>query len=89
MKVKENFVLRQIADTWVLMPLGDQNEQLNGMLTLSETGASIWKALEQGCDLDGVVAALTTEYAVTAEVAREGAVNFINRLIELGCIDAD
>ena len=89
MKIKENFVLRQVADIWMVMPLGEENEKLNGMLTLSESGMILWKALEQGCDLDALAAALTAEYDVSEEKARADAAKFAEKLNQLGCIDPD
>lgn len=89
MKIKENFVLRQLADTWVVMPLGEENDKLGGMLTLSESGAILWKALEQGCDLDQLAKALTAQYDVSEEIARADAAKFVGKLSQLGCIDAD
>ena len=59
MKLKEDFLLRQVADTWVVMPVGQSMMDFNGMLTLNETGALLWRALGEGADLDGLVAALT------------------------------
>ena len=47
MKLNENFVLRQVADTWVVLPLGDATVDFHGMLTLNETGALLWEALEE------------------------------------------
>ena len=32
MKIKDGFVLRQVADTWVVMPLGQQSLDFDGML---------------------------------------------------------
>jgi len=34
MKLNEEFVLRQVADTWVVMPLGQTSVDFSGMLTL-------------------------------------------------------
>ena len=42
MKLKEDFLLRQVADTWVVMPIGQEMLDFNGMLTLNETGAFLW-----------------------------------------------
>lgn len=87
MKLKENFVLRQVADTWVVLPLGAATLDFNGMLTLNETGAFLWKALEQGADLDGLAAALTAEYDVTAQMAKQDAAEFCRKLLDAGCAE--
>ena len=67
----------------------EENDKLGGMLTLSESGAILWKALEQGCDLDQLAKVLTAQYDVSEEIARADAAKFVGKLSQLGCIDAD
>ncbi|MBE6986958.1 MAG: PqqD family protein [Ruminococcaceae bacterium] len=86
MKLSENFALRQVAGTWVVMPLGDATLDFNGMMTLNDTGAFLWKALEQGSDKEALVAALTAEYAVDAERAATDVAEFITMLANAGCL---
>ena len=87
MKLKENFLLRQVADTWVVMPIGQEMLDFNGMLTLNETGAFLWKKLQEGADLEGLVTALTAEYDVPAEIARADAQEFCEKLLSAGCAE--
>ena len=35
MKLKKNFVLRQVAGTWVVLPLGAETVNFSGMLQLN------------------------------------------------------
>ena len=88
MKTKDNFLLRQVADTWVVMPIGQEMLDFNGMLTLNETGAFLWQKLEEGADLEGLVTALTAEYDVSAEEARADAEEFCRKLLQAGCAEA-
>lgn len=87
MKLKENFVLRQVANTWVVLPLGAATLDFNGMLTLNESGVLLWKALEQGGDRDALVDALTGEYEVSRDVALTDVDAFLGKLAEAGCIE--
>ena len=86
MKLSENFALRQVAGTWVVMPLGDATLDFNGMMTLNDTGAFLWKALEQASDKNALVEALTAEYAVDAEQAAADVDDFLEKLAEAGCL---
>ena len=87
MKIKRDFVLRKVADTWVVLPLGAANLDLNGMLTLNETGAFLWRALEQGADSRSLVDALTAEYDVDCTIALEDVEAFLNKLASVGCVE--
>ena len=89
MKIKEDFVLRQIANIWVVLPLAEQTLDFNGMLTVTETGVLLWKLLEQGCNMQALADALLSEYEVSEEKAWMDAEKFVNKLIHLGCLEAD
>ena len=89
MKIKANFVLREIVDTWVVLPLADKTIDATSMLTLNETGVVLWKALETGCDLDALVSALTAEYNVSAVQAKADAEEFVQKLLNAGYLDVD
>ena len=49
MKVKDGFLLRQVAGAWMAVPVGERLAQVRGLISLNETGASIWRLLEEGC----------------------------------------
>lgn len=87
MKLKENYLLRQVADTWVVLPLGAENLNFNGMLTLNETGALLWKALEQGGDREALADALTAEYTVDRAMALSDVDEFLAKLAKSGCLE--
>ena len=70
MKIKEGFVLRTIAGSNIVVPVGAASIDFNGMITLNDSGAFLWKELEQDCDIDDLTAALLREYDVDEATAR-------------------
>lgn len=87
MKLREGFALRQVADTWVVMPLGEKSVDFNGMLTLNETGAVLWQALEKGGDREALADALTAEYDVSQEIVLTDVDAFLAKLSAAGCLE--
>ena len=87
MKINPNFVLRQLADNWVVLSLADATVNFNGMITLNESGALLWNTLEGGADADALVAALLKEYAVSEQQARADVAEFLEKLQSVGCLD--
>ena len=87
MTINENFVLRQVAGTWVVLPLGAAMVELNGMLSLNEAGALLWRTLEQGADQDALVQALRKEYIVDPAVAQKDVETFLEKLSQIGCLE--
>ena len=86
MMLKKGFVLRQIADMWVVLPVGAQTVNFTAMLNLNDAGALLWKALEAGADRDGLVAALTAEYEVDDARAAADVDAFLAKLAQAGCL---
>ena len=86
MKLKENFVLRQISGPWIVLPLGVETVDFSGMLKLNETGAMLWNLLKDGCGEDDLVRALTAEYEVSTEQAGADVEEYLAKLRDAGCL---
>lgn len=80
MKIKEGYLLREVAGSSVVIPLGKSSVDFNGMITLSETGAFLWKKIEQGADEKELVAALLEEYEIDEETAKNDTKAFLAKL---------
>lgn len=89
MKLKENFVLRQVADNWVALPMGPEALDFTGILSLNESGAMLWRCLEAGGDLETLADALTAEYSIDRATALADAQEFIQKLVRAGCLDVE
>ena len=83
MKLKEGFLLRQVAGQTVVPP-GGKDLDLNMMITLNDTGAFLWERLQTETDEDALVAALLAEYDVDEETARRSVRRFLEKLNEHG-----
>ena len=79
MKLKDGFILREVAGQTVVLPTGgDLN--LNMMITLNETAKFIWVKLQNEIDEAGLVAALIAEYQVDEETAASCITDFVAEL---------
>ena len=86
MKLKDGFMLRQVAGEHVVLPVGTDVD-FNGMITLNETGATLWKRLEQEAELSDLTAALLAEYEVDETTAAAAAEQFAAKLKEKGFLE--
>ena len=87
MKTSEKFVLRSIADSYVVVPVGDNIVDFGAMITINETGAYIWNLLQNDTDLDAIVSSMCSEFDVDEATARADAEEFVgilrdNRVLE-------
>lgn len=78
MKIKEGFVLRQVAGDTVVLPSGDM--EINAMITLNETGAFLWKKLEQETTVDQLVAEVLKVYETDEATAKAAVEGFVEKL---------
>ena len=88
MKIKDGYVLRKVADNWVVLPVGQASVNLNGMLSLNESGVLLWQQLKEGSDRESLVDALLSAYEVSRDEAAADVDSFIASLLQLGCLDA-
>ena len=86
MKIKDDLVLRQVVDTWVVLPTAEKVLDFDGMLTLNETGLMLWKLLEKESSLEDLASALVQEYEVDREQALADVGEFVETLKKAGCI---
>lgn len=85
MKIKEGFVLRQMAGTTVVVPSGEALD-MDVMITLNDTGRFLWEHLEEETSVDALTAAVLKEYDIAEDAARNYIVKFTDRLKELNLL---
>ena len=87
MKLKQEFVLRRVADENILIPITGIDTKFDGIISLTETGVFIWKGLEAGKSREEITADLLNEYEVTQEKAQADVDDLCNQLLVLGILE--
>lgn len=86
MKVKDGFLLREVAGQMVAVPTAGDLD-LNMMITLNGTGAFLWEKLQSETTEAELVKALLDEYDVDEATARRSVAAFVGKLKENGFIE--
>ncbi len=86
MKLKKDFVLREVAGSFIVLAVGKDTLDFDGMLSLNESGALLWRTLEKEADKDMLIDALMKEYEVEREVASADVEAFLDKLSAAGCL---
>ena len=79
-KIKDGFLLRELAGKYIVVPTGNATLDFNGMITLNETGAFLWSRLEKGVNADELIKAISSEYQVSETEAEADVYEFIKQL---------
>ena len=80
MKIKDDFALRKVADSYVVLPVNSLTLDFNGVINLNETGAFLFEQLQKGIEKEELVEKMLDEYDVTREKASADIDLFINKL---------
>lgn len=86
MKLKDGFILREIAGRIVVVPVGDILN-LNLMISLNGTGRFLWERLEKGATAGELKNALLEAYNVSEERAQADVDAFIEKLKQNGFLE--
>ena len=90
MIIKDHFVLQEIDDEYIVVPVGSESEHLNGIIKLNETGAFLWKMmLHQSVSEKELASALAYQYEVDIKKAHEDTDVFLKIIDSFGCIEQD
>ena len=87
MKLRGEFVVRQIMDDTVAIPVGQTALELNGMILLNDVSKTIWNCLQQETDPDAIVTAVTDAFEVSPDEARTDILEFWDKLRKLQLLD--
>ena len=80
MKIHGEFVLRDIVDEIVAVPVGETALQFHGMIMLNQVSRIIWQCLQTETDLSAIVKAVTDAFDVSAQEAETDILEFLDQL---------
>lgn len=84
MPINNNFMLKELGDEYMIIPLSSTNVNISKILNINETGAFIFKCLENNDDVDTIVSKMSKEYNAEESLLRSDVLEFIERLKKLG-----
>jgi len=87
MKIRNGFVLREIADSIVVVPTGDLIEEFKGMINLNSTGKFIWELLKEDTTCEEIAQKLVEKYCIDENKAKSDAEKFIQTLRDAKIIE--
>lgn len=80
MKIKSDFILKKVADSYVVVPVNEQSVNFNGIINLNESGAFLFNILHNGADREELLKKMLDEYEVDEKTASNDIDTFIKKL---------
>ena len=78
MKIKEGFILKDVAGSKIVIATGAQRMNFNGVITFNDVGAEVFNMLDGTKSMEEIVAKISNDYNAPYEVVK----NDIEKLIE-------
>jgi hypothetical protein len=88
MKRKADFIMQNLGGKNLLVPLGAQVMDLNGLITLNETATCLWILLAQERSLDELTTAVVERFDVADKIARADVQTFVDEIKLLGLLES-
>ena len=87
MKISENYILREIAGEYIVVPTGSAAMDFKGLITLNDTGVFLWKLLQEDDQTkESLLDALCEEYEAVPEEAKADIEEFLQRIRSEGML---
>ncbi len=87
MKISENYILREIAGEYIVVPTGSAAMDFKGLITLNDTGVFLWKLLQEDDQTkESLLDALCEEYEAVREEAKADIEEFLQRIRSEGML---
>ena len=87
MQIKKELIKREIAGDVILVPVGKDAIDMNGLIILNELGAFLWEHIPQAEDENRLVQLLLEEYEGDAETAAKDVREFMDKLTTIGIVE--
>lgn len=87
MKIKQGYILREVAGSHVVLPVGEATIDFNGMASLNETGAFLFEKMQEDITENSLVEALLEAYEIDEATAKKDVEIFVSKIREAGIIE--
>lgn len=87
MRIKGEYVLREIGGDHILIPIGNTAMEMNGLITMDEVGIEIWKGIENQLSEGEILQDILDKYEVEAEEAERDMKDFIKKLKDADLVE--
>lgn len=87
MKIKDGYILKDVAGSKIVIATGAQRLNFNGVITFNDVGAEVFNMLNGENSLEDIVAKISADYNAPIEVVRADVEKLIEKMRKNNLID--
>lgn len=86
-RINPDFILREIAGEYTIIPIGGNNVFSNAVMAPNETAVFLWEAFQQPSTIQDVVVEAMQKYDATEEQIYNSIRNFVKQSLEFKVLE--
>ena len=87
MKIKDGYILKDVAGAKIVIATGAQKFNFNGVMTFNSVGADVFNMLDGTNSVDDIVNKIAEDYGVSVERVATDVENLIKKMKEHNLLD--
>lgn len=87
MKIKDGFIMKDVAGSKVVLPLGDRQDEIKGIITFNEIGAEIFNMLDGTNSVEEIATKIAKDYDAPYETVEKDVNNLIEKMRANGLVE--
>ena len=87
MKIKDGFILKDVAGSKIVIATGEAKLSFNGVITFNSVGAEIFELLDGINTPEEIVEKIASDYNVDSEIVKKDFEALVNKLRNYNMLD--
>lgn len=87
MKIKDGFVVKEVGNQYMVLPVGEGALNFNGIMTLNKTGKFLFELLQENRELDELLECVLDKFEVDIHIAKKDIIEFTQSLQNKGLLE--
>ncbi len=87
MKIKDGYILKDVAGEKIVIATGEQKLNFNGVMTFNSVGADVFNMLDGTNSVEDIANKISQDYGVSVERVKTDVENLIKKMKEHNLLD--
>ena len=87
MKIKDGFIMKDVAGSKVVLPLGERQTEIRGIITFNDIGAEVFNMLDGTNSVEEIIAKILKDYDAPYETVKSVVEKLIEKMRENGLVE--
>lgn len=87
MIIRKGYILREVANKFIVVPVGEEAVNFNGLITLNKSGKFLFELLADEMTIESMTEKMMEKYEIDLKTAKSDVEEFVKKLKEKNIIE--